>query len=570
MSLLLSISAALSTAGEPAGEVVRGELGARLDAYLERLEAHGYSGTVLVADREGIALEKGYGMADRERGIPAAADTVVSFGSITKQFTGAAILKLDLEGRLSVDDALLDHFDDVPEDKAAITLHDLLIHGSGLRSDFGGDYDPIGREEYVRRALESELLFEPGTGYAYSNAGYSLLAAVIEQVTGRTYEEHLREELFLPAGMRDTGYLLPEFADERLARGYDEDGLWGTLLERPMAADGPYWALRGNGGIHSTVGDMYRWHLALAGDELFTPEAKELLYGRHNPEGGGTCYGYGWSIGDTEDGLLVAHDGGNRVFVADFLRFLDAGVVAVMTSSSAAMPATRFSEAVASLAFGHDVPQPPALVTLAPEELAACAGTYVGESGEQLEVAVGWGALELAAADPGAAALLFGPAPPAGSPGHRLMQRSLAALEAAAAGRFEPLAEALDADPAGVGRREGAAWSELRTALGEYRGAAPLGTGQPGPEVQVHVRLDFERGQRFARLAWEDGQLVGLAYGERAPRRVVRPESKSGFLEHDFESGRTWRMRFELDERGAPRAALLRGAAGEVRLARAP
>ena len=552
-------------------EIVRGEAGARLDAYLERLEAHGYSGTVLVADREGIVLEKGYGLADRERGIPAAPDTVVSFGSITKQFTGAAILKLDLEGRLSVDDSLLDHFDDVPEDKAAITLHDLLIHGSGLRSDFGGDYDPIGREEYVRLALESELLFEPGTGYEYSNAGYSLLAAVIEQVTGRTYEEHLRLELFLPAGMRDTGYLLPEFADERLARGYDENGLWGTILERPMAPDGPYWALRGNGGIHSTVGDMYRWHLALLGDELFTPEAKELLYGRHNPEpGGGTWYGYGWSIGDSEDGLLVAHDGGNRVFVADFLRFLDAGIVVVMTSNSAAAPATRFSESVGRLARGRDVAMPPALVALAPAELAAYAGRYVTEAGEGIEVTLGWGGLALAGTEPGVLELFFGEAPPAGSRGRRLAQRSLGMLQAAARGDFEPLAEALGADPAETARRGSATWEELGAALGEFRGAALLGASDPQGEVAVFLRLDFERGQRFVRHAWEDETLVGIAVGERPPGRTVRPASRTEFIDHDLESGRSWRMRFELEASGAPRAALCEGWQGEVRFARVP
>jgi hypothetical protein len=204
-------------------------------------------------------------------------------------------------------------------------------------------------------------------------------------------------------------------------------------------------------------------------------------------------------------------------------------------------------------------------VTLAPEELAAYAGTYVGESGEHLEIGVGWDALELVAAEPGAQELLFGPPPPAGSHGRKLMERSLAVLEAAAAGRFEPLAEALDADPEEVGRREGAAWARLRNDWGEYRWAMPIGVGA-GPEMVVHVSLVFERGGRIARLTWEDEQLIEIAVGGRQPGRSVRPASPSEFLEHDFESGRSWRMRFELDERGAPRAALLPGAAGEVRL----
>jgi CubicO group peptidase (beta-lactamase class C family) len=130
----LILTAALA-APQPAGaQAARGEVGAKLDDYLTRLESHGYSGAVLVADREGILLEAGYGLADREAGRPVASDTVFTCGSITKQFTAAAIVHLQARGELSVDEWLADHFDDVPEDKQRITLHDLLTHGSGLAS----------------------------------------------------------------------------------------------------------------------------------------------------------------------------------------------------------------------------------------------------------------------------------------------------------------------------------------------------------------------------------------------------------------------------------------------------
>ncbi len=107
-----------------------------------------------------------------------------------------------------------------------------------------GDWDPIGRQEFVRRSLQQGLAFAPGDGYRYSNAGYSLLGAVIEQLSGQSCESFLRERLWLPHGLYETGYVLPRWGETRLAQGYRRGERWGTVLERPFAEDGPYWVLR--------------------------------------------------------------------------------------------------------------------------------------------------------------------------------------------------------------------------------------------------------------------------------------------------------------------------------------
>ena len=333
-------------------------LSAKLDAWLV---AAGFRGSVLVSKGGAVLLRKGYGMADRENGVAYDADTVFDVGSITKQFTAAAILKLEMQGKLHVEDAITKYFPTAPVDKKVITLHQLLTHTSGLESDFAGDYDPVSRDEYVKRILASKLRSKPGEVYFYANSGYSLLGAIVEIVSGMPYEKYLRENLFLPAGMKDTGYKLPLWSKTAVAVGYHEGKRWGRLTEKPWAADGPYWALRANGGIHSTLDDMLRWHAALTGDAILPAAEKDKMYRRQVREGAGadTYYGYGWSIGDSAWGSrLIEHNGGNGTFFADFLRYPDDDLVVVLSTNDSEVRGGRIAHALARLAHGDDVPVP--------------------------------------------------------------------------------------------------------------------------------------------------------------------------------------------------------------------
>lgn len=318
---------------------VRGELAGRLDDHMKKLEAGGFSGVLLVAKDGGVILAKGYGMADRDKKVRATADTVMCVGSVTKQFTGAAILKLEAQGKLKVTDPITRYFKDVPEDKAGITLHQLLTHTAGFGAELGDDYQKIGRDDFIRLALQSKLRSKPGERHRYSNVGYSLLGAVIEVVTGQSYEQYLHDQLFVPAGMMKTGYLLPKWGPNELAHGYQRDGKdWGTMRDKPWDSDGPYWHLRANGGILSTAGDMYRWHLALLGETVLPKSAKDKYFKPHVPEGpvGGSHYGYGWVIDRTPRGTrVITHNGGNGIFAADCYRFIDEDVF-LFTASSVA------------------------------------------------------------------------------------------------------------------------------------------------------------------------------------------------------------------------------------------
>lgn len=296
-----------------------------VDTLLADALPEGASGTVLVASEGDVVFCNGFGYADREAEIEAACGTVYDVMSISKQFTAAAILKLEMLGELDVDDPIADILGPVPEDKSEITVHHLLTHTAGLVEGLGDDYDELSRDDLVAEALDSELVSAPGEAHHYSNTGYSVLAAIVEIVSGESYDDFLVENLFEPAGMTRTGYLVPGWEDDQVAVEHDAEGAsQGRPYEHPWDDDGPYWNLRGNGGVLSTAEDMFRWHVALEGDEILSDEAKAKLFEPYVDEGfGDTFYGYGWVVEETDLGTAVWHNGGNGWSFADYWRFVD-------------------------------------------------------------------------------------------------------------------------------------------------------------------------------------------------------------------------------------------------------
>jgi CubicO group peptidase (beta-lactamase class C family) len=335
LGLALATLLMLTACGEGARHDTDAERRDPIDRPIARFLHHtlpkAASGT-LVAARDGKLLHcQGFGLADRERRLAAGCDTVYDTMSMTKQFTAAAILKLEMMGRLRVSDPIADHIGLVPQGKREITVHHLLTHTSGLIDALGGDYEPVSRAVMLARALDSRLRSRPGEEYHYSNAGYSVLAAIVEQVSGMGYEEFLAEHLFAPSGMTQTGYVIPNWRPGRVAVEYDARRRpHGRPFQHRWAADGPYWNLRGNGGLLSTARDMFRWHVALRRGRVLSRSARRKLFKAHVREepGGSSYYGYGWVMSESDRlGRVGWHNGGNRWSYGELTRLLDAGVM---------------------------------------------------------------------------------------------------------------------------------------------------------------------------------------------------------------------------------------------------
>jgi CubicO group peptidase (beta-lactamase class C family) len=560
----------------PRAAIVEGDLGRKLDLYLSRLEALGYSGGLTVVRGGETLLLKGYGWADRAAGVPMRPDSVFNLGSITKPFTAAAILRLQELGKLNTSDLLSRHLDGVPEDKAGITLEHLLTHSSGLESDFGPDYEPTAREEYVRRALASLLLFSPGQGYEYANSGYSLLAAVVERTTGKDYETALRELVLTPAGMSETGYKAPRWEKARIAHGYRDGQDWGTILGRIEDPGAPYWALRGNGGLHTTLADMVRWDAALGTDAVLTAASRESYFRPRVAEGPGahSHYAFGWAVEETGHGTLVQHNGGNGVYVAELLRFVDEGVMIFLASTVADLKATPVVPALTAIVFGEPYDLPPAVLTLPPESLRARSGRYRAASGAEVTVRAVEGGLELLAEGPAGCALLAGVPAAERERYERLGARTVDIAGRSFRGDPTGIHEALGGlrSVEEIKEQEAELMRDREARLGAFRGFALVYSSSYGEgRVETAVRVDFERASVYNRFLWGPGDgLVGRQAGPEPPGARYVPVSERELVAFRFGGGGAQERRASFETESAASVLVVSGADGPVRLPRVP
>lgn len=373
--------------------------------YMSRLEGFGFSGALLVAKDGKVLVESEQGLADRVRKIPVKADTLFDVGSVTKQFTSAAIMALESDGKLSVDNHISKYFANTPEDKRSVTIHHLLTHSAGLEMDFGdGDYEKVSRDEIVRRAMQSRLRSAPGERYAYSNAGYSLLAAIVEIVSAKKFDTFLRERLFAPAGMTSTGYSFPKEQVHKFARGYRDGEDWGVGAEKSSATGGEFWNLIGNGGVHSTVGDMKRWMAALEAGKVLPKESVEKFFRPHvqitaNYRRSNTPlhYGYGWNVWEQPNGkTLIFHLGGNGVFNAAARYHRDDRTVVVYLSNVSEFHDPSYPvPAIERIVAGEIVEMPPKVTPLPVSRIADLAGRYQATTGGTIKLEAANGFLKM-------------------------------------------------------------------------------------------------------------------------------------------------------------------------------
>jgi CubicO group peptidase (beta-lactamase class C family) len=335
--LLLSLLAVPALAGDKdkgkkpskpsadaAPSVVEGEAGKAMDERVAKLDEPlgGFNGCAFVAVGDKVLLEKGYGVADARGAKPMRADALWDWASITKQFTAAALLRLEAKKKLSLDDPLSKHFKECPKDKAKVTLRQLLNHTSGIQSGFRNEwkFDGNKRDSLVECVLHLPMESKPGEKFEYSNSGYGFAAAVLEQVSGKTWEEFCVEELFRPAGMKDACTIGWKSLDlgrvPRQERGTKDPFPYGPVLN---------WGYRGCGGAVATVREMGLWDRALRGDKILGPAQKKAFY-----EPALQDYALGWTVRRDGVGDYVEHTGGVGKNITWYRRYLEKEIVVAL------------------------------------------------------------------------------------------------------------------------------------------------------------------------------------------------------------------------------------------------
>src|SRR5215831_5072972 len=301
---------------------------AKIDQLISLYNKYGeFNGAALVADNGQVIFKKGYGLANMEWNIPNAPDTKFRLGSITKQFTATLILQLVEQGKIKLDGKLIDYLPDYRKDTGGkVTIHNLLSHTSGIPNytALPGFFQNVSRnpftvDDFIKKYASGDLEFEPGTKFVYSNTNYFLLGAIVEKLTGKKYEQVLKEKIFDPVGMKSTGYDHWATILEKRATGYTKTPA-GFENAPYLDMSIPYAA----GSLYSTVEDLYLWDQALYGDHVLSASSKELMFKPNLND-----YGYGFFMRKTSLGPnkfqvpVIEHNGGINGFATTIVRMPD-------------------------------------------------------------------------------------------------------------------------------------------------------------------------------------------------------------------------------------------------------
>ena len=311
----------------------------------------GIPGLSLAVVNEGrILYARGYGTANLELSVPAASDTVYALGSITKQFTAAAILLLVEDGKLALDNGITNYLDGLPAEWAGVTVRHLLTHTSGIR-----DEDWIGgRAEFSRRNWKQEEVIKscfgplestPGEKWSYNNAGYRLLGMIIEKTSGKSFWVFLEERIFTPLGMTATRNSDPEAVIPNRSQGYvpSENGYHIRAPVTPSAAFA-------EGALISSVLDLARWDAALYTNGILKPSSLEQMTRRAVKIPDYACYyGFGWNLYDAYGHKVMDHTGAILGFGAYIGRYTDDKITVIVLANTEDCDCTPIAKRITGL-----------------------------------------------------------------------------------------------------------------------------------------------------------------------------------------------------------------------------
>ncbi len=351
------------------------EIKRKVEEYMNAaMRVNRFSGAVLLARDGQPIVSRGYGMANIEHGVPNTPQTVFRVGSVTKQFTGMAIVLLQERGKLSVNDPICKYLSDCPQAWQPITIKNLLTHTAGIPNytEFPDFMKTAAAEttatELTNRFKDKPLQFALGEKFAYSNSGYYLLGKIIERASSKSYADFLQENIFAPLGMKHSGYDSPVSIIKNRAAGYARTGD-GFINAAPISMSTAYAA----GALYSTVEDMLLWDQALYTEKLVSRKSLDEAFTPFKNN-----YGYGWGISKRYDRQMIAHGGGIFGFSAYIARYPDDRLTVIVLSNVEGAPSGEMANSLAAIVFGakYEIPAERKEIQVAATTLEKYVGQY--------------------------------------------------------------------------------------------------------------------------------------------------------------------------------------------------
>ncbi len=362
-----------------------------IEAYLQAyLETGYFMGSVLVGCAGEVLLSKGYGMANLEHSIPNTPQTKFRLASITKQFTAAAILKLQEQNLLDVNNSLSTYLPDYPNGQQ-ITVHQLLNHTAGIPNYTS--FDDLDMKKRIGMKLDDlitwfsdrPLEFTPSDRFSYSNSGYVILTKIIETVSHQSYADYLQQYIFEPPEMTDSGYDRHETILQNRASGYISTGE-GYQNAEYIDMSIP----SGAGGLYSTVEDLYKWERSLHTDTVLNKSSRDAMFASTikvpAEENEQAYYGYGWFLDTQHDRHRISHDGGIEGFRTHLARYPNEQIAIIVLGNLSTSPVAKIGGDVAAILLGksYELPKKREVIDLDPAVYKAYVGQYKFEPSPSL------------------------------------------------------------------------------------------------------------------------------------------------------------------------------------------
>lgn len=318
------------------------------DFLRDEMAKHRIPGAALKIIKDGKDIKTAaYGLANLELSVPVKTDTVFEIGSITKQFTSACVLLLQQDGKLSVDDKITKHLPNIPDAWRNVTIRHLLTHTSGIKSYTGLDgfalTKHLKQEQFIKLIGEQPLEFQPGESWKYSNTGFNLLGFILENISGKSYWQFLRERILQPLAMNATTDRNPGTIITNRADGYEQRD------RRLVNRDDDLTDVFSAGAVVSTVGDLAKWSAALDTDKLLTTGTKGQMWTPQRlNDWKPTKYGFGWYIDTVEGHRNIGHGGSTSGFSASIQRFPDDRLTIILLTNTDEQIATTLARKLAT------------------------------------------------------------------------------------------------------------------------------------------------------------------------------------------------------------------------------